>query len=44
MASTETATATRMTKPLARILATAISLGRTGMTSRCSMVPFLARE
>ena len=31
--------ATRMTRPLAHIFATAISLARTGMTSRCSIVP-----
>ncbi len=39
MASTDTATASRITRPLATILATAISLGRTGITNRCSMVP-----
>ncbi|OIQ72277.1 hypothetical protein GALL_460970 [mine drainage metagenome] len=32
-------TASRITAPLARIFAMAISLGRTGITSKCSMVP-----
>ena len=35
----ESRAAARMTSPLAAILPRAISLARTGMTSRCSMVP-----
>ena len=35
----ERSAAIRMTSPLAHILAKAISLARTGITSRCSIVP-----
>ena len=39
ISSMDMPTANRIRKPLATIFATAISLGRTGMTSKCSMVP-----